>query len=352
MKQFKKVINIKSVRSTKIQTPYRYRTLSVMHTCLATLAFCVSTLIGASAWAADQPQFIIVGTAGVTGVYYPMGGAVCRMMNRTRKEHGIRCSVESTRGSVANLNTMGDGELDFAVAQSDAQYHAYNGTDVFTELGPNKELRSVFALHPEPFTVVARADAGINTFDDLQGKRINIGNPGSGHRETMEALMQAKGWSKTDFSLVSELSSVEHSRALCDNKIDAYVFAVGHPAGSIKEAANTCEVIIVSVTGAEVDKLVRENSYYTNAVVPGGMYRGTESEVSTFGVSAALMSSSTTDPNTVYLLVKNVFTNLNTMKKMHPAFSMLSVESMAKNSPSIPMHEGAIRYFKEAGLQK
>jgi len=162
--------------------------------------------LGATTTASAQ-SFITIGTGGVTGVYYPTGGAICRLVNKGRKEHGIRCSVESTGGSVYNLNTIRAGELDMGVAQSDWQYHAYNGTSKFEEQGPNKDLRAVFSVHAEPFTVVARKDSGIKHFNDLKGKRVNIGNPGSGQRGTMEAVMAAKGWTKDDFALASELKS-------------------------------------------------------------------------------------------------------------------------------------------------
>ena len=163
--------------------------------------------------AADN-TFVTIGTGGVTGVYYPTGGAICRLVNRGRKDHGIRCSVESTGGSVYNINTIRAGELDFGVAQSDWQYHAYNGSSKFKDKGAFKELRAVFSVHPEPFTVVARKDSGIKSFDDLKGKRVNIGNPGSGQRGTMEVLMAAKGWKNSDFKLASELKASEQSQAL------------------------------------------------------------------------------------------------------------------------------------------
>ena len=221
---------------------------------VAGAAFGASTTVSAD-------SFITIGTGGVTGVYYPTGGAICRLVNKGRKEHHVRCSVESTGGSVYNLNTIRAGELDMGVAQSDWQYHAYNGTSKFKDQGPNKDLRAVFSVHPEPFTVVARADSGINSFDDLKGKRVNIGNPGSGQRGTMEVLMAAKGWKKSDFALASELKAAEQSKALCDNKIDAMVYTVGHPSGSIKEATTSCDTVLVNVTGPAVDKLVSENDY-------------------------------------------------------------------------------------------
>lgn len=294
--------------------------------------------------------FITIGTGGVTGVYYPTGGAICRLVNKGRKQHGVRCSVESTGGSVYNLNTIRAGELDMGVAQSDWQYHAYNGTSKFADSGPNKDLRAVFSVHPEPFTVVARKDSGIKTFADLKGKRVNIGNPGSGQRGTMEVVMAAMGWTKKDFSLVSELKAAEQSQALCDNKIDAMVYVVGHPNGSIKEATTSCDTALVAVTGPVIDKLVADNPYYRNAVIPGGMYAGSDSDVATFGVGATFVSSTKTPAETVYQVVKAVFDNFDDFRKLHPAFAVLKKEEMIKDGLSAPLHDGAAKYYQEAGL--
>ncbi|WP_078120387.1 TAXI family TRAP transporter solute-binding subunit [Thiosocius teredinicola] len=299
---------------------------------------------------ASAQSFITIGTGGVTGVYYPTGGAICRLVNKGRKEHGIRCSVESTGGSVYNLNTIRAGELDMGVAQSDWQYHAYNGTSKFEEAGANKDLRAVFSVHAEPFTVVARKDSGIKTFDDLKGKRVNIGNPGSGQRGTMEVVMQAKGWTKDDFSLVSELKAAEQSKALCDNKIDAMVYVVGHPNGSIKEATTSCDTVLVPVDGPVIEKLVGDNSYYRVATIPGGMYSGSPDDIKTFGVGATFVSSTNTPADTVYQVVKAVFENFDDFRKLHPAFANLKKEEMVKDGLSAPLHDGAAKYYKEAGL--
>ncbi|MCG8426786.1 MAG: TAXI family TRAP transporter solute-binding subunit [Chromatiales bacterium] len=316
---------------------------------LTTALVAFGLAMGATATQAAN-SFITIGTGGVTGVYYPTGGAICRLVNKGRKEHGIRCSVESTGGSVYNLNTIRAGELDMGVAQSDWQFHAYNGTSKFKSAGANKELRAVFSVHPEPFTVVARADSGIKTFADLKGKRVNIGNPGSGQRGTMEVLMDTLGWKKSDFALASELKAAEQSKALCDNKIDAMVYTVGHPSGSIKEATTTCDTILVPVTGAAVEKLIKENDYYRTAVIPGGMYRGNPNDVTTFGVGATFVSSTKTPADTVYQVVKAVFENFDDFRKLHPAFANLKKDEMVKDGLSAPIHDGAARYYKEAGL--
>jgi len=310
----------------------------------------VATLGLGATTTASANTFITIGTGGVTGVYYPTGGAICRLVNKGRKEHGIRCSVESTGGSVYNLNTIRAGELDMGVAQSDWQYHAYNGTSKFEEQGPNKDLRAVFSVHAEPFTVVARKDSGIKNFDDLKGKRVNIGNPGSGQRGTMEVVMAAKGWTNDDFSLVSELKAAEQSQALCDNKIDAMIYTVGHPNGSIKEATTSCDTVLVSVNGPDIEKLVADNAYYRMAVIPGGMYAGSPDDVTTFGVGATFVSSTNTPADTVYQVVKAVFENFDDFRKLHPAFANLQKEQMTKDGLSAPLHDGAARYYKEAGL--
>ncbi len=309
-------------------------------------AFAVSAIMAPAAMA---EEFITIGTGGVTGVYYPTGGAICRLVNKGRKEHGIRCSVESTGGSVYNINTIRAGELEFGVAQSDWQYHAYNGTSKFEEQGPFEDLRAVFSVHPEPFTVVARADSGVSSFEDLKGKRVNIGNPGSGQRGTMEVLLDAMGWSTSDFALATELKAAEQSAALCDNQIDAMVYTVGHPSGSIQEATTACDSVLVNVTGETVEKLIADNSFYRTATIPGGMYRGSDSDTQTFGVGATFVTSTAVSDDAVYAVVSAVFDNFEDFKKLHPAFANLSAEEMATAGLSAPLHPGAAKYYKEKG---
>lgn len=293
-------------------------------------------------------EFINIGTGGVTGVYYQVGANICKLVNKAYTD--VKCNSSSTGGSVYNLNTIAAGDLDMGVAQSDWQYHAYNGTSKFEEKGPNKDLRAVFSVHPEPFTVVARADSGIKTFADLKGKRVNIGNPGSGQRGTMEVVMGKMGWTKDDFALASELKSAEQSAALCDNKVDAIIFTVGHPNSSIKEATTACDSVLVPVDGPVIQKLVEENDYYRMATIPGGMYRGTDEDTTTFGVGATFVTSATVPEDKVYKVVKTVFENFDRFKKMHPAFSVLKKEEMIKDGLSAPLHDGAVKYYKEAGL--
>ncbi len=310
---------------------------------LAAVALTVTSL------PAMAETFVTIGTGGQTGVYYQVGGAICRLVNRGTAQHDIKCT-HTTGGSVANINGIRAGDLDLGVAQSDWQYHAYNGTapEQFPD-GKFEELRAVFSVHPEPFTVVARADSGINTFEDLKGKRVNLGNPGSGARATFEVVMEKMGWTAGDFALAAELKSSEQAAALCDNKIDAIVFTVGHPAGTIKEATTSCESKLINVNNDTIKALADGADYYSMVTIPGGMYTGTDDDIETFGVGATFVSSSKTPPEVVYEITKAVFENFDRFKKMHPAFEILEESKMIKNNLSAPLHEGAVKYYKERG---
>ncbi|MFZ9037471.1 MAG: TAXI family TRAP transporter solute-binding subunit [Gammaproteobacteria bacterium] len=312
------------------------------------IASVVAASLGSgNALAADQ-QFISIGTGGVTGVYYPTGGAICRLVNKNRKEHGIRCSAESTGGSIYNINTIRAGELEFGVAQSDWQYHAYNGTSKFADKGAFKDLRAVFSVHPEPVTVIARGGSGVEQLTDVKGKRLNIGNPGSGTRGTWEVIEEALGWKRSDLKLAAEMKSAETGQAVCDGKIDAYFWLVGHPSALTQESLATCDAHLVHVKGKAIDKLVADNPYYRTASIPAGMYNNKE-DIQTFGVGATFVSSAKVPDNVVYTVVKAVFENFADFKKLHPAFANLTEKEMISDSLSAPLHPGAAKYYKERG---
>jgi TRAP transporter TAXI family solute receptor len=298
-----------------------------------------------------QQKYVTIGTGGVTGVYYAAGGAICRLVNKDRKVHNIRCSVESTGGSVFNVNTIKAGELDLGATQSDVQYNAVKGLAQFKD-GAHSDLRSVFSLHPEPFTVLARKEANIKTFADFKGKKFNVGNPGSGTRASMEELLAGMGWKLGDFSLASELKADEHGAALCDGKIDGFFYGVGHPSANIQDPTTSCGARLVSLTGPAVDKLVKEKPYYAYATIPGGLYPANTTDTKTYGVLATMVSSSKVPADTVYAVVKGVFDNFDEFKKLHPALAILSPQSMIKDGLSAPLHEGAVRYYKEKGWLK
>jgi TRAP transporter TAXI family solute receptor len=295
-----------------------------------------------------QQQFVTIGTGGVTGVYYAVGGAVCRLMNKERARTGLRCSVESTGGSVFNVNAIKSGEIDFGLAQSDIQFNAAKGTGQFKDATVT-DLRAVFSVHPEPFTVLARKEAGITKFEDFKGKRLNVGNPGSGTRASMEQLLSKLGWKMSDLSLAAELKADEHGPALCDNKIDGFFYGVGHPSANIQDPTTSCGAKLVPLNGPAADALVKEFPYYAKTKIPGGLYANNPNPTETYGVLATIVTSAKVPEKTVYEFVRAVFDNLDEFKKLHPAFANLDPKTMIKDGLSAELHPGAVKYYKEKG---
>ncbi len=307
-----------------------------------------AALIAALTIPAFAAEFITIGTGSVTGTYYPTGGAVCRLVNKYKKETKIRCSVESTGGSEYNINTIKNGELDFGIAQSDVVYNMANGLKKY-EGKAVKKLRSVMAIYPELFTLVTRKEAAINSIKDIKGKRINVGNPGSGHASTAATLFPYLSMSKDDLGFAGVLKAGESPDALRDNKIDGYFYMVGHPTANIKDASNSVDINITPVVGPEVDKMIKDNPYFAKADVPAGLYKGIDTAVPTFGVKAVLVTSTDVSEKAVYTLVKAILENFDAFKKLHPAYANITKESLL-DGLSAPLHEGAKKYFKEAGL--
>ncbi|EXI62839.1 C4-dicarboxylate ABC transporter substrate-binding protein [Mannheimia granulomatis] len=317
---------------------------------LVKLSFLAGLVMGSASVQAAE-TFVTIGTGGQTGVYYVVGQSICQLVNRDTAKTGVKCNAPSTGASVANLNAIAAKEMDMGIAQSDWQYHAYNGSSSF-EGKKNDKLRAIFSLHAEPFTVMARTDANIKSFDDLKAKRVNVGDPGSGTRATMNVILAAKGWTDKDFKVASELKPAEMASVMCDNNLDAITYNVGHPNGALKEAAASCDAKLVPVTGPEIDKLVADHTYYAKATIPGGLYKGSDEPTETFGVYATLVTSADVDADKVYTVTKAVFDNFDRFKRLHPAFEHLKQEDMIKSALSAPLHDGAVRYYKEKGWIK
>ena len=299
--------------------------------------------------AAAQDKSVVIGTGSRAGVYFQVGRAICRLSRAAVSEAGLGCSALPTAGSIANLRDLRAGKLQFAVAQSDWQFHAVNGTAGFTENKPDTDLRALFSVHGEPFTLVARRDAEIERLQDLVGKRVNLGNPGSGQRGTMEIVMQAMGWEKATFSLAEELPATQQSLALCHDRVQAMIYTVGHPNDSVAQAVRLCDAVIVEVSGRPIDILVAKYPFYAHMEIPGGLYAGNTQDVRTFGVKATVVSSAKVDADTVYAITKAVFDDLDGFRRLHPAFANLLPQQMIKDGLSAPLHEGALRYYRERG---
>lgn len=309
----------------------------------------------APADAQSKKRFITIGTGGPTGVYFATGNAICRLVHREAAEgrkkgrkHGIRCSAPSTGGSNYNIGQIKEGEFEFGVAQSDWQFHAFNGSSVWKDKKFGK-LRAVFSVHPEPIHLIVRGSSGISGWEGLKGKRVNIGNPGSGQRGTAEFLMKESGWTKKSFSLAAELTSTEQSKALCDGKIDAYIYTVGVPNAGVSVATDGCGAKIANFNNAMARKLVSARPYYAFATIPKGTYKTTDKNVTTFGVMATFVSSADVPNDVVYEVTRAVMENIEDFRKLHPAFRNLDPKSMMKNGLSAPLHPGAAKFYKEKG---
>ncbi|MDA7982444.1 MAG: TAXI family TRAP transporter solute-binding subunit [Alphaproteobacteria bacterium] len=316
-----------------------------------------ATLAVAGIPTAKAQEFFTIGTGGPTGVYFQVGNAICQMIHREAAEgrdsgrhHGFRCSAPSTAGSVYNINNIAEGELQFGVAQSDWQYHAVNGTSRFED-NQIDELRAVFSVHPEPFQILVGRDSDINGWNDLQGKRVNIGNPGSGQRGTFEVLLDANGVDAGFFSAATELTSSEQSSALCNGDIHAYGYTVGVPNAGVAQAADGCGARIINLDNSAVQKLVSDNPFYAFATIPSGTYSTVTRDVTTFGVKATFVTSEDVDDDLVYEVTRAVFENFDAFKSLHPAFANLTPEAMISEGISAPIHEGAMRYYREKGWQ-
>ena len=295
--------------------------------------------------------FVTIGTGGVTGVYYPTGGAISRMVNKKSKEYGIKATVESTAGSVYNINAVISGDLEFGVAQSDRQFQAYNGLAEWAEKGPQKNLRAVFSIHSESITLIAAAASNIKNVKDLVGKRVNIGNPGSGQLQNSKDVLTAFGVS-LDAINAEQVKAVEAPGLLQDEKIDAFFYTVGHPNGNIKEATSgRIKVNIVPISGLSIEPLLNKHSYYARATIPVEFYPNAENtaDIQSIGVKATFVTSARVDENIVYAITKEVFENLEEFKKLHPAYGTLTTENMLQGL-SAPIHKGAMKYYREAGL--
>ncbi len=313
----------------------------------ASLVLTIS-LFGTSSAFSDK-QKITIGGSSPVGLYTVAARALCRVVNR--HDANVDCSNKLSGGSVSNLNDLGKGEIQLGIAQSDAQFYAYTGEGdkSFRDKEKMTNLRSVFSMYPEAFTIIARKDSGIAELNDLVGKKVNIGNPGSGQRATMETVMATKGWTKKSFLIAEELPSNEHALALCHDKVQALIFSTGHPNPSVGHAVGLCDAVVVTAIDEDISKLVEAKPFYEQVNVPGGIYASNDDSVNSFGVLATLVTTSDVSNDLVYNFVKTMFENLDDFKRAHPAFGYIEPAKMLKDGLTAPLHDGAVRYYKEKG---
>jgi len=309
----------------------------------------------ASAFTADiahaKTTFVTIGTGGITGVYYPTGGAIAKIVNAKKDVYGIRATVEATGASVFNINALMAGDLDFGIAQSDRQYQAYNGLSQWKGK-PQKDLRAVFALAPEFVTFVVSEESGIQSLKDAKGKIINIGDPGSGHRQNAIDVFNAVGLDyQKDFTAES-LKPADAPRMLHDGRIDGFFYTLGHPNANIKEATTgKRKARIVPIEN--VDSLMEDFPYYSVGYIDMSHYAQAVNggKVPTIAMLATLVTSSKVSADVVYAVTKEVFENLDEFKALHPALASLTKETMLEGLTA-PIHPGAMKYYREVGLMK
>jgi TRAP transporter TAXI family solute receptor len=299
----------------------------------------------------DVPDTVTIATGKVGGIYHPVGGAICKLVNENTAEHGISCTIAITGGSSGNIRDLREGRVALAMAQSDLQYSAVKGIGPFEEDSPFDAMRSMFALYVEQFTLVARDDADIRSFKDLKGKRVYMGPPGSGKRETMNVILDAFGWSRDEVQDISKLKASNVAEALCDNEIDAFVYTIGHPSPLVREAVATCRAVLAPVSGRVIERLVSNSPIYVSTVIPKGTYKGQSRDIPTLGLIATLVTTEKTHPEIVYQVTKAFFENLDRLREASPLFWSLTTREMVSSGRTAPLHEGASRYFAEAGLQ-
>ncbi|MHA6323983.1 TAXI family TRAP transporter solute-binding subunit [Roseivivax sp. CAU 1753] len=321
--------------------------LKVLLNKTSVLAATAMIATAASSLSAEQ---ITIGTGSPQGVYYQVGRAICRLIKKADPVEGLDCKSYSTVGSANNLMAVRAGKLHVGIAQSDVQALAVHGQGTFAAAGPDESLRALFSVHSEPFTLVVRKNSGIASLSDLVRRRVNIGNPGSGQRGTMEAVMQAMGWSVDDFALSTQLNASEHSFALCNNRVEAIVYTVGHPNPSVAHATGLCDAQIVNVTGPEIDAMIAATPHYARTEIPGGIYSSNPDTVNTFGVIATAVVSAELDEDTAYQIVAHVFDNIDKFRAAHPALGSLDPNAMTTEGLTAPLHPGAIRYYEEHGI--
>jgi TRAP transporter TAXI family solute receptor len=295
---------------------------------------------------------VTIATASPGAVYHPVGNAICRIVNLADAEDPAkRCQAIESDGAVANVAKVSSGEATFGLTQSDLAYGAFRGRGPFAAIGPNRELRTVIALHRESFTVIARADSSIYNFEDLRGRRIGIGKSGAGYTFTRDVVLSFYGWTISDFDRTLELGPAEQNETLCDNQVDAIIFEAAHPDGLTQEATSRCQARLVRVEGPPIDRLLAAHSYYVASVIPGGMYEGNQAKIPTFGTQTVLVTSARQPDELAYAVVKAVLEGLADFRRMHPSLQTLESKDMVPSEAVMPIHPGALAYYREAGLQ-
>ncbi|MGN7661142.1 MAG: TAXI family TRAP transporter solute-binding subunit [Anaplasma sp.] len=316
---------------------------------------CTFLLFGKLAFSGSQRSFVLIGSGSITNVYYSIGGGVCKFAalshSEINKSKRLVCATSATAGSVYNLNSIRRGAMDIGVAQSDIGYHAYVGNDLYGGTPPMDNLRLLASMHREYLTITVRKDSGINSIDDIKGKRINIGAPGTGVRTAIIALLKTKGWTIRDFLVTSDLRSSEQVQALCDGKVDVITDFVGHPNAAMQEASATCDAVMISLGDDLISEMTKEYPYYHKGTIPAHTYINNSEKVDTISVRASMFATTALSDEMAYVVVKSIVSNMDRFRELSGALRGLKVEDLTGGRRgSVPLHDGAAKFYREIGV--
>jgi TRAP transporter TAXI family solute receptor len=297
-----------------------------------------------------RDRFVVIATGGEGGVYYPVGQAICKLLNAGRPAHGLRCSARTSAGSYYNIEALRRGEVEYAIVQSDWQNYAVRGAGGPQPVAPFPTLRAIMSLHPEVLTVVVRQDAKIRSLQDLQGKRVNLGLPGSGQRESIRLVFETTGQDVERLVIATQYPPEEQAQALCEGSVDALVYLAGFPNASIRAALERCQTAILPIAGDIVDRFVRQNPYYSAATIPANAYPNQRRAVRSVGLLATLVTTTRENDDSVYQMVKAIYDGFDGFRAAQPALTGLDKAATTSAGLTAARHRGVERYLRESGL--
>lgn len=323
-----------------------------MNRAARSLAFAILACLAYPAAASQEAmtKFLTLGTASESGVFHPVGTRLCEVINHNRMADLVRCIAYTSGGSVYNIHAMLSTELDLAISRSDLAFQAYNGEGAFASAGPARELRVIASLYGMPVTVIARRDAGVKTIEDIRGKRLNLGNRGSGQRTIAEMLLKSLGLGTGDFAATTELTTSAMGKAFCEGKIDVMLEALGNPAAFYKRAIEECDGVIVPISTPVLENILKSQPRLGRLEIPGGIYRGFDDPIPSFGFTAVLLTSTRIDDEAIYRVTRSLFSRLPEFRQSHPVLERLKTLNMVRDGITIPFHPGSLRYLASQGM--
>ncbi|HXP95847.1 MAG TPA: TAXI family TRAP transporter solute-binding subunit [Telmatospirillum sp.] len=306
--------------------------------------------LGPLAAEADEGRLLTVESGDISGMFYPEAGAICRLVNKDRSRHGLRCVVEPTAGSVANLAALRNGDGQLAIVQSRILAQAVNGDGAFAK-DPFSDLRALTSLHGETLVVLVNPAAKIRTVANLKGKRLTLGYSGSFQRLMADSFLTAEGIATQDLAAALEMDMQKVSESMCRNEIDAAIFTGLHPINEVQDAIDDCGATLLTLKDAALEAYLKANPAFVRQSIPADTYAGLHDKIYSFGVTAVLVATSKLSADDGYAVVKAIFDGLPALKSMHPHLGELDKKQMAHDALVAPLHDGALRYYMESGLK-